>query len=335
MDRPTLERALASAVHQTLRPAQIVVVAACGAGHRLLPDRYDGVPLRLVLPAQPLDRAAAANAALDAAHCEWLNFLDDDDELLPDHLAHLAAAVHRRADVRLAHARAIVVREDGDSAGEFGRAHHRIELLEHSQFPLMAALFHRSLVEAGARFDESLPIHEDLDFWIQCAHLTRFAFVDRITSRWHAFIGSSGGGGGANLDLARVEAVQRKLSQKWAGTRDAWSGETDGLVFLAHKALQAGRSKDALALLERACASAPDDINVLNLGGVANYREGNLERARELLVRALQRAPGHPGIAENLRLVDVRATQRNRDRGQSCNYSRMIREPEPRSGSEL
>lgn len=308
VDRPTLGRALASAASQTLRPSEIVVVAACGPMHRPLPETCEGVPLRLVLPPKPLDRAAAANAALAAARSEWLNFLDDDDELLPDHLSHLAAALASRAGVRVAYARTIVVRDDGESAGEFGRAHHRLELLEHSQFHLMAALFHRSLVLGGARFDVALPVHEDLDFWIQCAQRTRFAFVDRITNRWHAFIGTSGAGGGLNLDIPRVENVQRALRRKWAPLRDAWSAETDGLVFLAQKALRAGRSNDALALLERAHDAAGDDVNVLNLCGVANYRQGNIERARELLLRAWKLVPGHPGIADNLRLVGAYST---------------------------
>ena len=308
VDRPTLERALVSATRQTLRPSEIVVVAACGETHRVLPSALDGIPLRLVLPRRSLDRAAAANAAVDASHAQWLNFLDDDDELLPDHLAHLATAVRHRAGVRLAFARTIVVREDGASAGEFGRPHHRLELLEHSQFAFMAALFDRSLVDGGARFDESLPIHEDLDFWIQCAARTRFAFVDRITSRWHAFIGTSGAGGGANLDAARVDRVQQALRHKWAALREAWSSDAEGLVFLAQRALRAGRSGAALALLERAYDAAPDDVNVLNLCGVANYREGQCERARQLLLRAWQIVPGHPGIAENLRLVGVYST---------------------------
>lgn len=308
VDRPTLERALASVTRQTLRPGEIVVVAACGARHRVLPDALDGIPLRFVVPDRCLDRAAAANAALDASHAQWLNFLDDDDELLPDHLARLAAALEPRTGVRLACSRTIVVRDDGAIAGEFGRAHHRLELFEHSQFHLMAALFHRTLVDEGARFDESLPIHEDLDFWIQCATRTRFAFVDAVTNRWHAFIGTSGAGGGANLDAPRVERVQQTLRKKWAALREAWSAQPDGLVFLGQRALRAGRSADALALLEQAFTVAPDDVNVLNLCGLANYRDGRPERARELWLRAWKIVPGHPGIAENLRLVGAYST---------------------------
>ncbi len=94
MDRPTLQRALQSAAQQTWPNLEIVVVAACGRSHRSLPDSILGRPLRLILPDPDrcLSRPEAANACLDAARGEWLNFLDDDDELLPEHLATLLNA---------------------------------------------------------------------------------------------------------------------------------------------------------------------------------------------------------------------------------------------------
>jgi Flp pilus assembly protein TadD len=51
---------------------------------------------------------------------------------------------------------------------------------------------------------------------------------------------------------------------------------------------------------------APADVNLLNLGGMANFRAGNLRRAEDLLLRALEKASGHPGIRENVRLVQAR-----------------------------
>src|SRR6185503_8403694 len=92
MDRPTLERALDSAAAQDHPDLELVVVAACGPRHRALPETWRGRPLRMVVPPEPLDRARAANAALDAARGEWLNFLDDDDELLPRHVSTLLAS---------------------------------------------------------------------------------------------------------------------------------------------------------------------------------------------------------------------------------------------------
>lgn len=348
MDRSTLARALDSVAAQTYQPAEIVVVAACGPGHRELPAAWKNSPLRLVLPASPLNRAAAANAALDAATGDWLNFLDDDDELLPDHFLQLARALESRPQSRLAYTKTVIVRKDGSTSDGFGWPHHRLQLFDHSQFTVMAALFHRSLPAAGVRFDESLLINEDHDFWIQCARHTGFEFVDRITNRWHADIGTSGAGVGNNNNAVLVKAAQDRVRRKWMSLYYEWSNTLDGLLFLGRYALEEGRTaeamsmlaraldlapgdmhslapgglvllgqhalktgrvSDAVPLLERALELAPDNVNCLNLGGMANLHCGNLPRAKELLLRALDIAPGHSGILQNVRLLERRLSQ--------------------------
>lgn len=350
MDRPTLARALDSVAAQIYQPAEIVVVAACGPEHRELPALWKNLPLRLILPRSQLKRAAAANAALDAATGDWLNFLDDDDELFPDHFLQLTGALESKPRCRLAFTKTIIVREDGSTSDEFGWPHHRLQLFNHSQFTVMAALFHRSLPEAGVRFDESLLINEDHDFWIQCAQHTGFEFVDRITNRWHAHIGTSGAGVGNNNNADLVKEAQDRVRHKWMRLYEEWSNALDGLLFhgryalkegrtavampilaraldlalapgamnsldlgtllfLGQHALKTGREAHALPLLERALELAPDDINCLNLGGLANLHCGHLPRAKVLLLRAMDIAPGHPGILQNVQLLERRLSQ--------------------------
>jgi tetratricopeptide (TPR) repeat protein len=348
MDRPTLPRALDSIAAQLYQPAEIVVVAACGPSHRELPALWKNLPLRLILPESQLKRAAAANAALDAATGEWLNFLDDDDELLPDHFLQLVGALESTPRYRLAFTKTIMVRDDGSTADSFGWPHHRLQLLSYSRFTVMAALFHRSLLEDGVRFDESLSISEDHDFWIQCAQHTAFKFVNKITNRWHAFDGTSGAGMGSNNNAVMLKEALGKVQHKWTSLHREWSNTLDGLLFLGRCALEDGRSAeampilaralelapdninslsleellflgqhalktgrvaDALPILERALELAPDNINSLNLGGIANLHCGNLPRAKDLLLRALEIAPGHSGIQQNVRLLEHRLSQ--------------------------
>jgi tetratricopeptide (TPR) repeat protein len=348
MDRPTLARALDSVAAQVYQPAEIVVVAACGPSHRELPASWKDLPLRLIVPGGPLERAAAANAALDAATGDWLNFLDDDDELLPDHFLQLAGALEPKPQCRLAFTKTIIVRDDGSTGDSFGWPHHRLQLFNYSQFTVMAALFHRSLLEAGVRFDESLMINEDHDFWIQCACHTRFEFVDKITNRWHAHIGTSGAGIGGNNDAIRVKEARDRVRHKWTSLYEEWSNTLDGLLFLGRcaldegrtaeampilarvlelapggmnslglgelvylgqHALKTGRAAHALPLLERALELAPENVNCLNLGGIANLHCGNLPRAKALLLRALDIAPGHSGIQQNVHLLERRLSQ--------------------------
>jgi glycosyltransferase involved in cell wall biosynthesis len=81
-DRPRLlERAVASALAQTVEDVQVVVVDD-GSTEPVRLARQD--PRLLVLRNhRPLGASAARNAGLRAAEGSWVTFTDDDDELLP------------------------------------------------------------------------------------------------------------------------------------------------------------------------------------------------------------------------------------------------------------
>ena len=64
---------------------------------------------------------------------------------------------------------------------------------------------------------------------------------------------------------------------------------------------QRARAVETLAPL---VAAAQPDVNALNLSGVARIHLGDFERARELLERALALLPGHPGLLENVALLE-------------------------------
>jgi Glycosyl transferase family 2 len=310
MDRATLPRALTSAATQTYSNIEIVVVSACGTDHGPLPSQWVDRPLRFIPSNARLDRAAAANVALEAATGEWLNFLDDDDELLPNHVQTLLDGDADGRRSRLIYSRTIVVDDTGRSMS-FGANHQPLDLLEHSQFHMQAAIFHRSLLALGVRFDVTLPVHEDLDFWIQCAQHTDFRFVDQFTNRWHAFTGTSGAGGGANFSPDLTASVQHRVQAKWVHLVPKWAKtlEPGSVIERGGSALKAGNVVLALALLEHALERAPTDINALNLAGMANLRSGNAARAVELIMRATQIYPNHPGLMKNLQLAQEAAAQ--------------------------
>ena len=67
--------------------------------------------------------------------------------------------------------------------------------------------------------------------------------------------------------------------------------------------LDAGDLPAALECLERALALRGSDAQVLNLCGMANFRNGDLARAEALLLKATKRLPKHPGLRENLAAI--------------------------------
>jgi len=309
MDRPALQHALRSAALQTWGNVEIVVVAACGRRHKPLPDTILGRSVRLVfpdpdliLPDQRLPRPEAANACLDAARGEWLNFLDDDDELLPEHLSTLLRAP-RPGRERLVYSCARANDVKGRPIARVGNAGNHVQLFFHSRSVLCGAAIHRSLIDEGARFDPAFPVHEDHDFQIHCATRTQFLFVDAVTCVWNAQSGDSGCGLGPNNNAAqRIEAVTR-IRTKWQSVFKRWLRNADALTLAGQQYLDAGDLPAALECLERALALRGNDAHVLQLCGMANFRDGNLARAELLLAKGVKRLPKHAGLRENLAAV--------------------------------
>jgi glycosyltransferase involved in cell wall biosynthesis len=304
MDRATLLRALDSAAAQTWSNLEIVVVAACGRAHRALPETYRGRLLRLVVADHggPLSRPDAANAGLDAARGEWVNFLDDDDELLPAHVTSLITAP-RADNERIVYSRTRVVDGNGKMLGHCGLPGNHVQLWFHSRSTTCGTLIQRSLIDEGARFDPAFAVYEDHDFFVNCATRTAFRYIDIPTCIWNAQAGESGCGFGSNDNKPQRDDYIARIRRKWVAFFDPWLHNFDAVLYCGQHYLKVGDFAVALDCLERALALRPDDINALNLAGMANYRNGNLERAELLLTHALQRLPQHPGLIGNLALV--------------------------------
>src|SRR5207244_13621448 len=80
---------LDSVASQTHRNIEIVLVDAAGEGIAM--RFWKQTPVRVAAGEGRLLGPQAANLGLDAAQGEWLQFLDEDDEIDSDHVASLLA----------------------------------------------------------------------------------------------------------------------------------------------------------------------------------------------------------------------------------------------------
>jgi hypothetical protein len=211
MGRPSLTKALDSIAAQTHRPMEIVLVDAAGSGVGIA--AHGGLPVRLVRKG-PLDRSRAANAGLDAARGGWVMFLDEDDEIDRTHVADLLLTA-ANARVLAAYSQTRLVAASGESESVFGGPFDQLALFRSNYLSIHAVLFNRALVTQGCRFDESLAMFEDWDFWLQVAMRTPFAFTGRPTAIYRVDAAESGAGSGAALDREAVLAQRERLMRKW------------------------------------------------------------------------------------------------------------------------
>jgi tetratricopeptide (TPR) repeat protein len=291
MDPPTLARALASVAAQDYPALEVVLVAACGPAHR--PVDASRYPFRLnyVASAEPLSRPRAANAGMDAAQGALVTVLDHDDEFLPGHVAGLAAALAANPDAGAAYCRFEVL-EQGRLVTTVGRKFHRLALHEKSYIHHSALMFRRDLLATGVRYDTALDIHDDWDFVLQLSERTRFVFVDQTTFRWHADIGTSGGGGVGNFDPVKFDDQRHYVRSKWAPVFAAHVDRYNAAVEQGMAAMQRGALDEAARHLQSALDTCQDDPDLLNALAMIRNRQGDHEAARQLVGEAAAARPG-------------------------------------------
>ncbi len=221
--RSTLAESLDSIAAQTYPYLEVVLIDALGVPPEPIRD-CGNLPVRVISKGRRLKRGESANVGLESAQGDLLLFLDDDDWLLPEHLAGLVEALQARADALAAYAGIECRRQkatgDWEVVHVFNQPYDPIRLLVENYLPIHAVLFARTLVEQGVRFDESLAVYEDWDFWLQLSALTPFIHVDRVTGVYRIQGGSGFGVRGG--EDRRIDPGLAAFFGKW---RNRWTTE--------------------------------------------------------------------------------------------------------------
>ena len=299
--RPTLARTLASIALQREVSLEVLLVAASGPAHPP-PTQAGAHPLHFVASPVPLARAAAANAGLDAADGKWITWLDDDDEWLVGHLRGLLDAAAAQPSVGVVHSLASV-RIDGEPDRSFGHPLAVSELYEENFLHPSTALVAREHVAGGCRCDESLQMHEDWDWFLQCAQRAKFYFVRQQTFVWHAGIGDSGAGGGRNIDAAAMRRSTAAVHAKWASARARLQAALAPLHEHARSAVAHGEWARAAAGIRAALALNPNDPDALALMAAVERASGRLAEAQAALALASLVRPHDAMLVYNLALI--------------------------------
>ena len=221
-DRPVLfANALRSIVRQTYANLEIVVVNDGGQDVKDIVRALAGVtPVVYVHHEKSRGRSAAANAGLDHAQGMYLIFLDDDDWFESNHISSLVAALEKEPQAKVAYTgvRGIFNAND-DKPLFFNQRFDPVGLIGGNYIPIHAALFHRSLLRSGCRFDENLEVYEDWDFWLQLSKFTRFIHLDQISANYRA---SDNSGVGLWADESKTRHGREAIYEKWG---KIWSGK--------------------------------------------------------------------------------------------------------------
>ncbi len=269
-DRPALlRRALASVAAQAYPRLEVVVVNDGGEDPSpILAEFEEALEIFLVNQPESIGRARAAQAGLEAATGEFVNFLDDDDEMRPGHLRTLVQAIADEG-VRVAYSDVECLTEEPDGSGAtrvtgrtvFGGELDPSRLFFEGTIPIMAVLMDRRLALEVGGFDPGLEYFEDWDLFLRLARRTRFRHCAGVSATYHVCVPLGQGKGVAGNHrwphLARVFDKHRAeiTGRDWASfyerqVESAREGLRDAETRLAAKEAEVEDLKQHLNVIE-------------------------------------------------------------------------------------
>lgn len=189
-----LKNAYNSILAQTYRPIEWLIIED---GSSQAPDCLDnnafntGVDVRIIRN-EKLGRSAAANRGIDEAKGVYICFLDDDDELMPNHGEVLISLLEKYVDAAGAYGaayqssrfdespRSPIINEDI----HFDPIADSIVFLERNIFPIQAVIFRKKIIH-HQRFDLNLDALEDWLFWCEIFLEKKLVWTPEVTSRFY------------------------------------------------------------------------------------------------------------------------------------------------------
>jgi len=176
-----LRRALHSVFAQSSPAAEVIVVddGSTDGTTQMLRAAY---PAAVCLEQPRLGVSAARNRGIEASRCDWIAFLDSDDEWRPNKLQRQTEALSANPRERVCHTDEVWIR-DGVRVNPKVKHAKRGGRIFHDCLPLCcmspsSIVIHRSVFDDVGTFDESLPACEDYDLWLRITAGYPVLFVD-------------------------------------------------------------------------------------------------------------------------------------------------------------
>jgi glycosyltransferase involved in cell wall biosynthesis len=202
-DRPKLLRkALKSIAGQTYRPIEVVLVndGGCELDIGEIENMLSDVNLNYIRLEKNTGRANAGNVGIEYSKGKYVGFLDDDDELFPEHVTVLAGYLEE-SDLRVAYTDSLIVHREYDpemqtfgvvkSEAVYSRDFDYDSLLFENYIPFMCLLFDREVLIQSGGLDDKFDLYEDYDLLIRLGEKFSFHHIRKITADYNQWCSAS------------------------------------------------------------------------------------------------------------------------------------------------
>jgi glycosyltransferase involved in cell wall biosynthesis len=168
--RELLKRALLSVYNQTLLPAEVIVIddGSTDGTDAMLRQEF---PQATYYYQANQGVSSARNLGIKQSSCDWLAFLDSDDEWLPEKLYQQKIALENNPEHRICHTEENWIR-NGSQVAVPKKYVKKGGWIFNDCLPLCAispstVLIHCSIFSNVGLFDTRLPACEDYDLWLR------------------------------------------------------------------------------------------------------------------------------------------------------------------------
>lgn len=190
-----LKEALNSLRQQTFKDFEVVIIEdGPNSAESLVKTEFKDLSIVYAAFGENRGRSKAGNYGLSLARGQYVNFLDDDDLFLPNHLELLINSIQERKEFRIAYSMAYQVPTKIKSINPyeyvekkpiiFKQAFNRALLYQSNYIPIQCIMFERNIYIENGGFDETMDYFEDWDMWIRYSLENDFLFVSHITSKY-------------------------------------------------------------------------------------------------------------------------------------------------------
>ena len=184
-----LYRTLQSIKEQTYKNIEIIIINDAGTDVKDLISSLSLDNYKYIQHKKNKGLAATRNSGLKIAKGDYIAYLDDDDVYLENHIEDLVTySQENNYDVVYSNSYRVTYNNED----KFNTPGQRIpfyksnfdcgKLLISNLFPVLSVIHSSKCIEKIGLFDESLPDHEDWDFWIRMSKYFKFNHLDKYTS---------------------------------------------------------------------------------------------------------------------------------------------------------
>lgn len=193
--RPQVLRYSLESIRKQTYPDIEVIVVEDGenTAENLIQTEFADMDIRYHNTGMRLGRSRVGNIALQMASGEYLNFLDDDDMLYPNHtevLLRTLSETQKKVAYAVADAAVSVYSKRKKEYRtlykyiQHNLPFNRLYFTFNNFLPIQTVMFHRSLFEQYGGLREELDALEDWDMWLRYAAHEDFAYVNQVTSMY-------------------------------------------------------------------------------------------------------------------------------------------------------